>query len=90
VAQVKVMNVPVVHNLIVSRGHVLDIDGTLTVSLGHGLTDEGVKHDFFGSKERILNAIKEQPGFANKRVVYRNLVAIRDPSISEIVGWRDS
>ena len=90
VAQVEAVHMPVVHNLIVNRGHILDIDGTLTVSLGHGLTEEGVKHDFFGSKERILDAIKGQPGFANQRVVYRNLVALRDPATTEIVGWKSS
>ena len=90
IAEVKAMRMPVVHNLIVSNGHVLDIDGIMTVSLGHCLTEEGVKHAFFGSKERILDAMKGQPGFAERRVVYRNLVALRDPVTSEIVGWKDS
>ena len=88
VAAIEQINMPVVHNLIVSNGHVLDIEGILTVSLGHGLDEEGVEHAFFGSKARILDAIKLQPGFAERRVVYQNLVAVRDSGA--IVGWEDS
>jgi hypothetical protein len=61
ISSISLMDMPVLHNLIVSSGHVLDIDGTLTVSLGHGLTEEGVQHEFFGSKSRILDAIRLQP-----------------------------
>jgi hypothetical protein len=87
VAQVEAMHMPVVHNLIVSRGHILDIDGTLTVSLGHGLNVEGVEHTFFGSKQRILEAIAPQPGFAQHRVVFKNLQATRVNGV--IVGWKE-
>ena len=87
ISPISVMDMPVLHNLIVSNGHVLDIDGTLTVSLGHGLTEEGVEHEFFGSKSRILDAIKLQPGFEQRRVVFKQLAVFRDPITSVIVGW---
>ena len=80
------LHVPKVYNCILSNGHVVDIDGTLTVSLGHELQEDGVKHAFFGSRAAILDAIKGQPGFAEKRVVYNNLVAMRD-SNGMINGW---
>jgi hypothetical protein len=87
VAPIEAMHMPVVHNLIVNRGHILDIDGTLTVSLGHGLTVEGVEHNFFGSKDKILEAIAPQPGFADHRVVFKNLQATRINGV--IVGWKE-
>ena len=86
-APVEAMHMPVVHNLIASNGHVLDIDGTRTVSLGHDLTTEGVEHAFFGSKQRILEAIAPQPGFAERRVVFKNLKATRVNGV--IVGWSE-
>jgi hypothetical protein len=82
------LHVPKVYNCILSNGHVVDIDGTLTVSLGHEIQDDGVKHPFFGSRTTILAAIKGQTGFAEKRVVYNNLVAMRD-SNGLINGWFD-
>lgn len=85
VAAIELLHMPIVHNLIVSKGHILDIDGTLTVSLGHGLTEEGVEHDFFGSKAKILEAIAGQPGFAERRVVYKNLAPIHENNV--VVGW---
>jgi hypothetical protein len=86
-APVEAMHMPVVHNLIVSKGHILDIDGTLTVSLGHGLTIEGVEHAFFGSKDKILEAIAQQPGFAAGRPAFKNLQATRVNGV--IVGWNE-
>jgi hypothetical protein len=87
VAPIETIHMPVVHNLIVSKGHILDIDGTLTVSLGHELTVEGVEHAFFGSKHKILEAIAPQPGFAEHRVVFKNLQTTRVNGV--IVGWSE-
>jgi hypothetical protein len=77
-----------VYNCILDRGHVVDIDGTLTVSLGHGLEEAGVKHAFFGSREAILDACKDQPGFAAGKIVFKDLQALRDAS-GLIVGWKE-
>jgi hypothetical protein len=85
VATVEAVHMPVVYNLMLSAGHVLDIDGTLTVSLGHGLTADGVTHGFFGSKARILNAIKGLKGFAERQVVFEQLTAVRADGV--IVDW---
>jgi len=85
VSAVEVMEMPVVYNLILSSGHILDIGSTLTVSLGHELTAEGVAHDYFGSKARILNAIKGIKGFTERRVVFEQLTAVRKDGL--IVDW---
>jgi hypothetical protein len=77
-----------VYNCILDSGHVVDIDGTLTVSLGHGLEEPGVKHAFFGSQTAILDACKEQPGFAEGKIVFKDLLPIRDTT-GLIVGWKE-
>lgn len=80
---------PIVYNLVLSSGHIIDIEGTLSVTLGHGLTTEGVKHEFFGSRVRILAALSKQPGCDVGRPVYKNLSSIRDPVTKIITGWYD-
>ncbi len=82
------MPVPIVHNLILGDGHsIVDLDGTLTVCLGHELKAPGVEHVFFGSRAAILDSIKRQPGFERGQVVYKDLKCIRDPSTNIITGW---
>jgi hypothetical protein len=80
---------PIVYNLVLESGHVIDVEGTLTVTLGHEFTEEGVKHEFFGSRQRILESLKEQPGYSVGYPVYKNLQTIRDPVTKLITGWRD-
>jgi len=81
---------PIVYNLVLSSGHVIDVEGTQTVTLGHEFTGHVVKHEFFGSRRRILEALSKQPGYAEKRPVYKNLVVIRDRDTKNIVDWRDA
>jgi hypothetical protein len=89
VAPFSAMAVPDVYNLLCTGGSVLDIDGVLTVSLGHELQDAGVKHDFFGSRAKVLDAIRLVNGFDTRRVVFKNLVPVRDPLTNEITGWNE-
>jgi hypothetical protein len=85
---VSALPVPKVYNCILDSGHVVDIDGTLTVSLGHGLEEVGVKHAFFGSREAILDSCKYQPGFETGAIVFKDLLPVRDAS-GLIVGWKE-
>lgn len=90
IAKVEAMPMPKVYNVILqSGGGVVDIDGVLTISLGHELTEPGVKHSFFGSRARMLEAIIDQPGYDVGRVVYENLCAIRDSVTGDIIGWKE-
>lgn len=83
------MPMPKLFNLILDGGHVVEISGAMTVSLGHGLTEAGVSHPFFGSRERIITAISGQPGFAEGRVTYDDLVATHDNNTGMIDGWAE-
>ena len=81
-----------VYNLVLDRGHVIEAVGCSEatyqfVTLGHGFEESPLKHDFFGSKERILAALRKQPGFEEGRPVYRNLVAVKEEGL--IVDWLD-
>ena len=83
-------HMPTVYNLILDQGHVVNANGVLTCTLGHGMTGPVIGHDFFGVKDRILDAIRVQPGFAEGRPVYANLVPTYDPLTNLISGWKDA
>jgi Mg-chelatase subunit ChlD len=85
----KVEDLPIqeVYNVILDGGHIVDVGGTLTVSLGHGFQGKVIEHAFFGSEARIIQAISAQPGFAEGRPVFENLKAIKQDGL--IVGWYD-
>ena len=81
-----------VYNLVLDRGHVIEAVGCSEatyqfVTLGHGFEETPLQHAFFGSKERILSALRKQPGFDVGRPVYRNLVAVKEEGLS--VDWTD-
>lgn len=85
----KVEDLPIqeVYNVILDGGHIVDVGGTLTASLGHGFQGNVIEHDFFGNETRIIEAISAQPGFAEGRPVFENLKAIKEGGL--IVGWYD-
>jgi hypothetical protein len=76
-----------VYNLILEGGHIVDIDGVLTVTLGHGFNSPIVKHSFFGSESSIMRAISHQPGFDEGRPVFENLKCSKYDGV--IMGWYD-
>jgi hypothetical protein len=76
-----------VYNLVLSHGHIVDVSGVLTVTLGHGFKGQTIEHAYFGNKELIIYDLASQPGFAEGRPVYKNLMAKKKNG--EIVGWYD-
>jgi Mg-chelatase subunit ChlD len=78
---------PKVYNLILSRGHVVQISGILSVTLGHGLNRVGVEHSYFGNKKLVLRDLENQPGFAEGRPVFVNLKVKKENNM--VVGWYD-
>jgi hypothetical protein len=77
-----------VYNLVLNKGHIVDISGVLTVSLGHEFRGQTIQHAFFGNKELILYDLASQPGFSEGRPVYQNLMAKKENQ--QIVGWYDA
>ena len=80
---------PVVYNMILSRGHVIDVNSVLSVTLGHGFKGPIIEHAFFGDKAAVLRDIQAQPGFDEGRPVFKNLKTRNDPLTGLIVGWYD-
>jgi hypothetical protein len=78
---------PKVYNLLLQKGHIVDVSNTLTVTLGHGFKGQTIEHSFFGNKELIIYDLASQPGFAEGRPVYKNLMAKKKDG--NIVGWYD-
>lgn len=79
---------PVVYNMVLDIGHIISVNGVLSVTLGHGFTGPVIEHDFFGNKESILSALSKQPGFAEGRPVFQNLL-VHKTATGLIVGWYD-
>ena len=80
---------PTVYNLVLNQGHVVNANGVMTCTLGHGMTGPVIGHDFFGSKDRILATMSKQPGFDVGLPVYANLVPIYGDNTGMITGWED-
>ena len=100
ITTVEEMVMPIVYNMILDKNHIIEIDGILSCTLGHGITgcipasedaasDGIVKHDYFGNKELIIRDLMKQPGFDEKCPIFKNIKAIRDPITKEVTGWYD-
>jgi hypothetical protein len=51
-----------VYNFVLDRGHVLTIEGTPCVTLGHGFEDPVVSHPYFGT-DRVVNDLLRMRGW---------------------------
>ena len=59
----------VVYNLVLEDGHMIVSNGYECVTLGHGLKDEIVKHDFFGNN--IIEHLKKTNGWDNGLIHFK-------------------
>ena len=78
---------PVVYNLVLESGHIIDVNDFLCPTLGHGLTEDVVKHDYFGT-HCVIDDLKKLPGWVLGRPVYTNLKAIKNAE-GVICEWVD-
>ena len=77
-----------VYNLVLPKGHVVNVDGYECITLGHGFTEPVAAHPFFGT-EKVINDLKETRGWAEGRPTFVNLVATRNAETGMIDGWKD-
>jgi hypothetical protein len=80
---------PVVYNMILNKGHIIQVNGILSCTLGHGMMGAVIEHDFFGNREMVLRDLKNQSGFDEKRPIFKNLKVRKDPVTNDICGWYD-
>ena len=74
-----------VYNLVLSRGHIVNIGGTECCTLGHGMTGPIIGHPFFGT-DRVIEDLKKVNGWASGRPTFKNLGATKDSS-GLVSGW---
>jgi hypothetical protein len=79
--------VQTVYNLVLTRGHIIDVEGIQCVTLAHGFEEALVAHAFFGT-QAVVDCLQKQPGFAEGRPVYTNLVGDKNEA-GIICGWRE-
>jgi Mg-chelatase subunit ChlD len=80
-------NMPNVYNLILDKGHIVSADDMLTITLGHGSDNPFLDHAYFKSKQKILDDMKNLPGFDEGLPVFSNLKTKNDPVTGLIIGW---
>jgi len=79
---------PVVYNLVLDSGHIVNADGWEALTLGHGFAEPVAEHAYFGT-ERVIEDLAKQPGWAEGRPTFKNLKARKDPDTGLIIGWID-
>lgn len=66
-----------VFNFVLDRCHVLVVNGMQCVTLGHGITEEGAAHRFYGTSA-VIRDLMAMPGWQDGRVVVDMARATRD------------
>ena len=80
---------PSVYNLVLDKGHIVNVSNILSATLGHGFTGSVIEHNFFGNMESVVYDLASQPGFMEGRPIYKNLKCRRDCD-NLVTGWYDS
>ena len=80
------MTISTVYNLVLDKGHIVDMEGVFCCTLAHGMRGPVIAHDFFGTSA-VVNAMKRLPDFPCP--VYKNLEVRRDPVSGLINDWYD-
>jgi len=77
-----------VYNLVLANGHIVNVEGYRCITLAHGFTEPVAAHSYFGTGA-VIDDLSKQPGWAEGRPEYKNLVATRDAATGLINGWID-
>ena len=82
-------SVPVgtVYNLVLDKGHIINISGVTACTLAHGLKGPVIEHPFFGT-QAVVEDLKKCSGWSVGRPVYKNLQVRRENGV--IVEWFDA
>jgi len=80
---------PAVYNFVLESGHVMIINDTECVTLGHGLKDSVVAHDYFGS-DRVISDLKKLYGWSNGMIQLTPECIVRDQKTRHICGIKNN
>jgi len=78
-----------VYNLVLDRGHIINVESVECITLAHHFNEEGAKHDYFGT-DKVIEDLKKCAGWSIGRPAYANLKSTKDPITGLINGWVDS
>ena len=73
----EVVNCDAVYNLVLDNGHIIEIDGVYCVTLGHGLEEHIVKHEYFGT-EKVIKDLEKIDGYSDGFIEIEQSNYIRD------------
>ena len=75
------------YNVLLDRKSSIVVNDVVCVALGHGLSGEGVEHEFWGNWDRVVGAFKEvdSAGFENGRVIVGGMV--RDKGTRRVMNF---
>ena len=60
-----------VFSLILENNHIVEINNTLVICLGHNFQEGILKHDYFGS-DLVINDLKLMPGWKNGHIINKS------------------
>jgi hypothetical protein len=76
-----------VYNLVLKQNHIIEVENVLCVTLGHGLTQNKVKHEYFGTK-KVIDDLKLCPDWENGIAEFKNLKFTKNEN-GIICKWYD-
>ena len=69
-----------VFSLILENNHIVEINNSLVICLGHNYQDGILKHDYFGS-DLVINDLKQMPGWENGHIINKSGCIISDNGV---------
>jgi len=87
VAEPQMLSCEAVYTFVLEEGHSVVIEGIECVTLGHGLRDDVVRHDYFGSS--VVADLAACPGFQQGRVAFWQGCFQRDPETGLVCGLNE-
>ena len=66
-----------VYNFVLDRYHIVLVNGMECVTWGHGLTEAGVQHEYYGS-QKIIKDLVSLPGWSSGSVSFTNVTNIKN------------
>ena len=92
IGQVERVATDAIYNFVLESGHMLDIGGTKTCTLGHSFHGPVIGHPYFGArvpgKRNIRDDLEADPGWIGGAITWRNLEVTNDPATGLINGYR--
>ena len=76
-----------VYNLVLDKGHIVNVEGVLCCTLGHGFKGPVIEHSFFGTSA-VTDCLRSIDGWASGRPTFKNLTTVRAVN-GTILTWKD-